>query len=413
MTYARMARIGLATVSLSVVLSGCEWTGLNSVSLPFTQGGDDDRIEVTVQLANAANLVPNSEVKYDEVTIGSVRKIELKDWTATLTIGLEGDAHVPADVTASVAQKSLLGAEYLALSDPAAGETSTASAPARAAELLESGDVIGLERTDRYPETEEVLAAGSMLLNGGGLQEIRSIAHELNATIGGRVTDIRSFMRTVSDFTERLDRQRDNIVGTLAQLDKLSRTVVQDQDQIAHALEELPQGFDLLAKEREQLVNTLRSLDSFGKVADRVIGATKADFGESLDNLRPVTKALAENGKTLAASLDGLAFPFHVRRTNEVAFGDYINLISEIEVNAANISRDWLGGTPLDGIFNGFITGGPTGAAGDAANPLTGELLGSLGGLLDPPKPATGSTAPNDEQTGALDGLLGNLLGGR
>lgn len=407
-TYARTVRVGLASVSLAVMLSGCEWTGPNSVSLPFTQGGGDDRIEITVELANAANLVPNSEVKYDEVTIGSVRKIELKDWTATLTVGLEGDSQVPADVTATVAQKSLLGAEYLALSDPVG--TVAESARDDAGGLLESGDVIGLERTGRYPETEEVLAAGSMLLNGGGLQEIRSIAHELNATMDGRVTDIRSFMRTVSSFTRRLDGQRDNIASTLRQLDRLSRTVVRDKDEIAHALEELPKGFDLLAQERKQLVSTLRSLDSFGKVADRVIGATKVDFGKNLENLRPITKQLAANGKTLAQSFDALGFPFNVRRANDVIFGDYINLISEIEVSAANISRDWLGGTPLDGIYNGFIAGGPTGPAGDAQNPLTGDLLGNVGGLLTPPR-TPGPT--NDEAPGLLDGMLGNLLGGR
>lgn len=407
-TYARTVRVGLASVSLAVVLSGCEWTGPNSVSLPFTQGGGDDRIEITVELANAANLVPNSEVKYDEVTIGSVRKIELKDWTATLTIGLEGDAQIPADVTATVAQKSLLGAEYLALADPAGRDGGGGT------DLLESGDVIGTDRTSRYPETEEVLAAGSMLLNGGGLQEIRSIAHELNATMDGRVTDIRSFMRTVSSFTRRLDGQRDNIAGTLRQLDRLSRTVVRDKDEIAHALEELPKGFDLLAQERKQLVSTLRSLDSFGKVADRVIGATKVDFGKNLENLRPITKQLAANGKTLAQSFDALGFPFNVRRANDVIFGDYINLVSEIEVSAANISRDWLGGTPLDGIYNGFIAGGPTGPAGDAQNPLTGDLLGNVGGLLVPPRsPGTTPGASSEEPTGPLDGVLGNLLGGR
>lgn len=408
-TYTRMARVGIASGSLALLLSGCEWTGLNSVSLPFTQGGGDDRIQVTVELANAANLVPNSEVKYDEVTIGSVRKIELKDWTATLTIGLEGDAQVPADVTATVAQKSLLGAEYLALADPSEGTSEGVAAGT--ADLLESGDVIGIDRTSRYPETEEVLAAGSMLFNGGGLQEIRSIAHELNATMDGRVTDIRSFMTTVSSFTRRLDRQRDNIVTTLAQLDKLSRTVVRDKGEISHALKELPKGFDLLAKERKQLVATLRSLDSFGKVADRVIGATKADFQTNLANIRPITKQLAKNGKTLAQSFDALGFPFNVRRSNDLIHGDYINFIAEINVTASDLAAHWLGGTPLDGIFNGFISGGPTGPAGEAGDPLADDLLGGLGGLLTPPK--SSGTTTTDEPADLLDGVLGNLLGGR
>jgi phospholipid/cholesterol/gamma-HCH transport system substrate-binding protein len=406
----RIAKLVGVAALVAGLTSGCGWTGLNSVSLPFTKGRGADDLTITVQLANAANLVPNSEVKYDEVTIGSVRKIELKDWTATLTVGIEKGNQIPADVTAKVAQKSLLGAEYLALADPT--PTGTAQGP-----FLQSGDLIGLARTGRYPETEEVLSAASMLLNGGGLAQVRTITHELNSALTGRTQDVKSFMTTVSTFTARLDRQRDNIAETLHQLDRLSRDVVNDRSKVENALTELPQGFRLLESERQQLVTTLRSIDDFGRVAHRVIGSTKVGLQRNLANLRPVTKAIAAHGKELADSFDALSYPFNTRAANRVVFGDYMNLITTIEVSAGHLTRDWLGGTPLDGLFTGFVSGTPTGPAAQATDPLSGDPLAGLPGLPELPgvelpgtttPPSVGTPLP----TPSLDDLVDPTLGG-
>ncbi len=409
------ARAALLGIVLAVTVSGCSWTGLNGISLPFTKGGGDDSIEITVQLENAANLVPNSEVKYDEVTIGSVRKIELKDWVATLTVGLERDVQVPADVTAAVAQKSLLGAEYLELKDPS-GTTRNASS---ASDYLADGDEIGLERTGRFPETEEVLTAASMLLNGGGLPQLQTISHELNAAFGGRSEEIKSFMATVSRFTARLDRQRDNITATLGQLNRLSQAVVVDKDKVARLLKELPRGFRTISEERSQLVRTLRAVGDFGKIAHRVVSGTEQDFQENLDNLAQITAELAQHGDKLADSFDALVYPFNVRGADNVIYGDYMNLISEIEVSSDHLTEHWLGGTPLDGLFPAVIGGTPTGPATDAEDPLSADplddLLDELGGLLGGGRDGRRQGGPRgDESSTDEGGLLGNdpLLGG-
>jgi len=418
----RTGRTAFAVLLLALTLSGCSWTGLNSIALPFTKGGGDDRVEITVEMENAANLVPNSEVKYGEVTIGSVRKIELDDWVATLTVGLEADVKVPSDVTASIAQKSLLGAEYLELKDPANRPASWG------ADYLESGDEIGLDRTSRYPETEEVLTAASMLLNGGGLPQLQTISHELNAAFGGRGKDIRSFMVTVSRFTSRLDRQRDNIAATLTQLDRISRTVVSDKAKVGRLLEELPRGFRTISEERRQLVRTLQSLDDFGQVAHRVVSGTKRDFQANLDNLAVITRELADHGDTLADSADALTYPFNTRAADNVIYGDYMNLISEIEVSPGHLTEHWLGGTPLDGLFPAVVGGSPTGPAVDADDPLSTDpldgLLDGVDGLLGGGRergrdggrdrsPGNGNQdEPAADDNGGLSGLLNPILGG-
>ena len=83
---------------------------------------------------------------------------------------------MPANVHAAVGQKSLLGAEYIQLSPPSTGANGR----------LRKDAVIPLSRTNHYPGTEEVLAAVSLLLNNGGLSQLRTITTELDKALNGR-----------------------------------------------------------------------------------------------------------------------------------------------------------------------------------------------------------------------------------
>ena len=54
------------------------------------------------------------------------------------------------------------------------------------ADPLEDGETIPIERAGRNPEVEEVLGALSLLLNGGGVAQMKTIASELNLALEGR-----------------------------------------------------------------------------------------------------------------------------------------------------------------------------------------------------------------------------------
>src|SRR3546814_8159169 len=77
-----------------------------------------------------------------------------------------------------------------------------------AKEQMASRAVIPVERTGRYPETEEVLASAATLLNGGGLGQVRTITRELNKAMGGREGDLRSLIDNLDTLATTLDAQR-------------------------------------------------------------------------------------------------------------------------------------------------------------------------------------------------------------
>ncbi|NYI75505.1 MCE family protein [Nocardioides panzhihuensis] len=417
-------------VMLTVVLltAGCGFTGINDLPLPLTKGSGDGSYEISVHLANATNLVPNSEVKVDDVTVGSVRRIELDHWHAKLTLGLEKDVRLPAATTARIGQKSLLGAEYLQLD--------TAGLPK--SRLLADGDVIPLGRTGRYPETEEVLSALGAVLTGGGLEQIHTITRELNAALGGREGDVRSLVERLDTFVGTLEDQKQDIVAAVAALDRLAATFNDQTAKVDQALTTLPKGVEVLRRERDDLTRALEAVASFSATATEVIDRTHSDLEANLADLRPTLGRLADSGKNLTQALGDISFPFPIDASQIVFRGDYINFFATVDLTLDTIERDWLGGTPLDGLYSAVLGSLPAGTSAQAEDPLTGpvdpnpppaldpavedlqdllEKLGSgsgvdLGSGTKPPKKSGSGSSPSPSPKTGGGGLLDGLLGG-
>jgi phospholipid/cholesterol/gamma-HCH transport system substrate-binding protein len=162
---ARTLRTLACAVLVALLPAGCGLPDLTNLPLP---GGapKGDGYQVTVEFADVLDLVPQAAVKVDDVTVGTVEKISLAGWTARVSLRLGRDVRLPANATAAVRQSSLLGEKYVTVAAPPTGAASG---------RLAEGDVIPLSRTNRGAEVEEVLAALGLLLNGGGLAQLRTI----------------------------------------------------------------------------------------------------------------------------------------------------------------------------------------------------------------------------------------------
>ncbi len=394
-----------AALVMTTTASGCGWSGLNESPLPFAAGNGDEAVTLTVHLANAVNLVPNSEVKVNDVTVGSVRRIEFDNWHARLTVGLEPDIRLPANTRARIGQKSLLGAEYLELAPPT-------DEPASG--TLADGDVIPLSRTGRYPETEELFAALSTVLNGGGLAQIETITAELNAAFGGRESDVRRLVTSLGTLIGTLDEQRNQIVAATEGVNELADTFADDRDTLGRALETFPRAVDVLRDEREQLTQTLDSLSEFGDSTTKLMNANREQLRRNLQNLRPILHELGDAEDSLTDFLAGLTFPFPLEGLIRSAKGDYLNLFLTVDITTTAITRDLLGGiSPLDALYSGLTGSTSTDTSSDASDPL--DLKGSLDKLAQSksrPKPTPTASVPSATPKPGLGGLLEGLTKG-
>src|SRR5690606_8608134 len=126
---------------------------------------------------------------------------------------------------------------------------------------LGDGDVIELTDSGRNPEVEEVLGALSLLLNGGGVAQLKTITQELNKALTGREDAARSVLSQIETFTGSLDDNKADIVDAIESLDRLAKETREQQDDINSALDELPSALTSIDGQRADLVKMLQALN--------------------------------------------------------------------------------------------------------------------------------------------------------
>jgi phospholipid/cholesterol/gamma-HCH transport system substrate-binding protein len=329
----------VALVAAALLLTGCSF---DVYKLPLPGGPDvgNDPITVTAQFRDVLDLVPDSTVKVDDVTVGKITDISLDGYHAQVTMQLRNDTHLPDNPVATIQQTSLLGEKFVQLAPPASGASPNP---------LKNGDVIPLAQTGQNPEVEQVLGALSLLLNGGGVGQLQTITAELNRTLHGREGDARSVLHQIRSFSGQLDRHKQEIVTALQALDRLSVSLNRQRSTIDATLTELPGALRSIDSQRHDLVTMLRSLAHLSGVGVHVISLSKASTIDTLRQLSPVLSQLQASGSDFVNAFNvALTYPFVdevVGRDPQVArnlqMGDYTNLDVKLDV-----SLDGLGSLP-------------------------------------------------------------------
>ncbi|MFF3979538.1 MCE family protein [Streptomyces sp. NPDC001828] len=312
-------------VALALTLGSCSapsFSGIDQLPLPGGADLGSHPYDITAEFADVLSLVPQAAVKVNDVAVGRVTKVSLAPdgWSAKVTMRIRGDVRLPANAYAQLEQSSLLGEKFVQLAGPAEDTKETAQG------RLGPGAAIPISRTNRNPEVEEVLGALSMLLNGGGVSQLKTITTELNKAIGGREPEVRSMLQRVNTLVTDLDGHRGDITDALDGVNRLSATLATRKEQVGTVLTGLSPGLKVLEEQRGSLLTMLKSLDTLSTVAVSTINKSKDDMVADLKALAPTLQALADSGKDLPDSLQVLlTYPF----TDEVlrgVKGDYLNV---------------------------------------------------------------------------------------
>ena len=83
----RQARRGVALIMAGLLLTSCGWRGIANVPVPGGPGTGRNAMTIYVQMPDTLALNVNSRVLVADVPVGTVRRIAMKNWVATLTVG--------------------------------------------------------------------------------------------------------------------------------------------------------------------------------------------------------------------------------------------------------------------------------------------------------------------------------------
>src|ERR1700716_2398679 len=335
-----MVAASLVVACLSAI-PGCEWRGLNSLSLPGTEGTGDGSYTIHAHLPDVVVIQQNTRVRVADVNVGNVTKIEVQDWHALVTMRIDGSVHLPANSTAKVGQTSLLGSMHIELApptdEPPQGE-------------LKDGSVIPLSRAGTYPTTEQTLASVSILLNGGGLGQLQEINQAFAKALVGRENDMRSLLNQLDTFISALNAQTDDIIAATEHLTSLAGQVAAKDQTVDKALTTIPQALAVLSDSRTKLADAMSALGKFSAIATSTLNQTKESLVDILRNIAPVFRDLANAGPALTKGLDFLSTYPWVKSTLANWFrGDFANITLVIDLTLSPIDSSLFTGTRWEG----------------------------------------------------------------
>jgi phospholipid/cholesterol/gamma-HCH transport system substrate-binding protein len=335
---------GLALIVAALMLSSCGWRGISNVQIPGGPGSAAGSYTVYVQVPDTLSIDGNSKVMVADVFVGSIRKIELKNWVATLTLGLVKGVKLPKNATAKIGQTTLLGSQHVELAAP------RDPSPQR----LKNGDTIPLQNSSAYPTIEQTLASLAMILRGGGIPNLEVIQNEVNNIFSGRGPQIRAFLGKLDTFTAELNQQRDDITHAIDSTNRLLAYVANRSDVLDRVLTEFPPLIKYFANKdyQQHLINAVEAVGRLSQAANQYLSETRGPFHQDLQLLQCPLKQLVRAAPYVLGLLKIFGtLPFDIDTAPKLIRGDFMNASLNLDTTLSTVDNAFLTGTGFSGAL--------------------------------------------------------------
>ena len=305
-------------MACALCLSGCGFHGASLQSLPKLGGVTSPTYPIYATFANVLNLPVEGQVRVGPQVVGEIANISLSDYQALVTMRIEKSVTLREGTTAQVRFDNPLGDEYVLLTAPA-----DAQAP-----RLHAGAKIAESDTSTAPSVEDTLGALSLVLNGGGINQLQTIIHELNNAFNGNQPQIRSFIGSVNTALSSLSAGRKDLDDFLASAGNLTQKLDgkggAGAKTIGNGISSIAPAIGVLTSENKSLDSLVGALSNFGSVGTRIAQQSGQNGVDDVKALLPVVDELNGVAQQLGPVLSDVS-RFEAE-TPKVAPGDYLQV---------------------------------------------------------------------------------------
>ncbi len=275
------AALCLAVTMAAGLLTGC---GLSLNRFPSSGGVSGPTYSLIAVFSDAHNLTVGGRVKLDGVVVGQVSSLRTKDYTARIALQIKDDVKIPDGATAEIRFTTPLGEDFIQITSP----------PRATKKFLSPGAEIGPDRTSVAPSIEDAFSALSMLLNGGGLEDLAVIAAELNKALGGREPAVRETLGLLNSVMTALDAHKKDFTRSLDALHALTKVVDSGSATVDAALTKFPVTLQLLSDDTDRLVALTQKVGALATSTTALLDKASAPLIGMMAELQPVLRGLSE-----------------------------------------------------------------------------------------------------------------------
>ncbi|NMI01144.1 MCE family protein [Pseudonocardia acidicola] len=255
---------------------------------------------LTAYFTSASGLFPDNSVRVLGVPVGTITKVTPEGTRVRVDMDItDPDLKIPADVKAAVVSPSLVTGNYVQLTPTYSGGPQMAD-----------GGEIPVDRTAVPLGVDDLARTASDLakqLGPQGLNSQGALSDALNVgaqNLGGNGQALNDTIRNLGDLSGTLAGSRQDLFGTITELQKFTSTIAANDGQVREFNSRLADVSGLLAGERQDLGSALSELSvALGDVAS-FVQDNRATLKSNVDKLTGITQTLVDQQKALAEVFD-------------------------------------------------------------------------------------------------------------
>ncbi|HZK51948.1 MAG TPA: MCE family protein [Actinomycetota bacterium] len=305
-----MKRLGLILASLLFVLA--------------TACSGNESIEVTTAFDDVGDMATGAPVTMADISIGRVSAIRLEGTEAVVTLELDPEARVPADVIARVRRTSVLGERIVDLVVPEGSQDSD--------ELLADG--ADISETEVRSDLEDLVDEGSEVLGAVAASDLAVMIDQGGRGFGGRGEELRSILNSYTEIVGAYAKRGEMLKGLISNLDQFNATVATEAESHRQAVRNTARSIEVLSEESAELEQAIVSLNRLAVGGEDILDEHLDEMQNFFGQTRTILGTLEGQQKDIELLLKWA--PNHNNNTQLVEYFEFNQVIQDFVICGLN-----------------------------------------------------------------------------
>ncbi|ROO89751.1 phospholipid/cholesterol/gamma-HCH transport system substrate-binding protein [Actinocorallia herbida] len=252
-----------------------------------------DKYELKASFEDVGGLIKGDLVKVAGAPVGKVSAVEVAAGRAVVTMEVEKDLRLPADSTAEIRWRNLIGQRLVYLVPGA-----------QTGRYLEDGAT--LAATKAVVDLGEIVNSLGPLTGSLDPDQLNKILQATAAMLDGNGDDIGLMTVGLQNLVGSLATRKDDLTSILDSYSTLTETAVRRDEQIAGVIDDLVAISEAFAGNTDVLGSAGTELAQVSEVLDQVISGNQRELDRTVANLDTVVKTAVGNIDELDQIVTGL-----------------------------------------------------------------------------------------------------------
>ena len=306
-----MKRLGTTLAGLFIVVAATSCSGAES-------------IEVTTAFDDVGDMATGAPVTMADIRVGKVKAIRLEGVEAVVTLELDPEANIPADVIARVRRTSVLGERIVDLVVPEGAEASN--------ELLADGGDIS--ETEVRSDLEDLVDEGSEVLGAVAASDLAVMIDQGGRGFGGRGEELRSILNSYTEIVGAYAERGEMLKSLISNLDQFNATVASEAESHRQAIRNTARSIEVLSEESGELEQAIVSLNRLAAGGEDILDEHLDEMQNFFSQTRTILGTLEGQQKDIELLLKWA--PGHNNNTQLVEYFEFNQVIQDFVICGLN-----------------------------------------------------------------------------